>query len=161
MGKINTNFFLGLKEKKKKNENNFEINSHINDKYSSNYSLKGNNTKSKFKSNFGYYSGYEHSSINKRKIKKNEKKNLNKLNLKNDIFGNRCNSIGFGNNNALYKGLDNLVNNNSIIPSMNMKSEINAENHDKYKGILNEMEIMKINEKIHDDINLLQLKKKF
>ena len=35
------------------------------------------------------------------------------------------------------------------------------ENDAKYKGFLNEIEIMKINENIHDDINFIQLKKKF
>ena len=81
------------------------------------------------------------------------------MNLKNDLKQKRSKSIGFANNFAFAKNkkIDKLEKNENI---MNIKSEISMRNDIKYKGFLNEIEIMKINENIHDDINFIQLKKK-
>ena len=45
--------------------------------------------------------------------------------------------------------------NNNIRPSIDLDTHSS-----KYNGLLNEMEIMKINENIHNDIHFIQLRKK-
>ena len=51
-------------------------------------------------------------------------------------------------------------NNLKNVPNPNIASEKEMENNENYKGFLNEIEIMKINENICNDINFIQLKKR-
>ena len=68
----------------------------------------------------------------------------------------RSKSIVFNDQNILYNRLDNLAK----ISKRNIEEDGEKENNNKYKGILSEIEIIKINEHIHNDINFIQLKKK-
>ena len=100
---------------------------------------------------------------NKPKKSKEEAKHLsdiNARNYKNQIINDRqrSKSIAFSDNNfffsrfGTYRNISNKTNNNYI------QTEIGNENN--YKSFLSEIEIMKINENIHNDINFIQLKKK-
>ena len=62
----------------------------------------------------------------------------------------RSKSILFGDSNFLSKRLENIS---------NISETIMANNNNGIKGFLNEIEIMKINENIHNDINFIQLRK--
>ena len=164
-----------LKKNKHKQNNiksNFGLNSNISNFSSAIiFSDKRNDSiiKSKVKSNFSKQNKNnekDKNTINKEKIKKKKNGykhsseiNLNKYNEEKkfniDRHRQRSKSIVFRGN-ALIKGLDKLA----IISNINMNSEIDIANERKYKGFLNEIEIMKINENIHDDVNFIQLKKK-
>ena len=63
----------------------------------------------------------------------------------------RSKSILFGDSNFLSKRPENIS---------NISETIMANNNNGIKGFLNEIEIMKINENIHNDINFIQLRKK-
>ena len=172
---INVNPINDLKKKKHKKislKNKFGMTSNIGNTNSEIIisKIRKNSNKSNYKSNYGYQSKNKKSdkylnSINKSKTIKKQNKNrhsneirLNKFNLQTQKFRKRSNSIGFFNNFAF--GKDKKKEKLEKNSNTNITSEISMENDVKYKGFLNEIEIMKINENIHDDINFIKLKKK-
>ena len=90
--------------------------------------------------------------------------NLNKYNTKikekkadnNGKPKQRSKSIIFRDKNFLSEALDDITN----ISKINIAQGIEMEKNNNYKGLLSEIEIMKINEHIHKDINFIHLKKK-
>ena len=65
----------------------------------------------------------------------------------------RSRSIVFNDKNLLFNNLNN-------VPNPNIAVDKEIEDSENYKGFLNEIEIMKINENIHNDINFIQLKRR-
>ena len=111
------------------------------------------------------------SKAKEKKININDNDNTNKDNTNSNINSNknsldkkylnhsqkrsRSKSIVFRENNCLSKRMDILANIN-----ISNFSESPLVNNKCMKGFLNEIEIMKINENIHNDINFIHLKKK-
>ena len=151
----------------KNNKNNFKLNSNISDISSeiNNSDIKiesvkptnqitkisSNNIKAKDKIKMRKkYLGARHSS----------EKNINIFNIKNyeKKIGNihRSKSIEFCDKNYSSKRLDNIAK----ISKININQGIEMEKNNNYKGFLSEIEIMKINEHMHNDANFILLKKK-
>ena len=141
------------------NSNLTDLNSDFNDKKAESFKSKKIMTSNEKKSG----KDVKTNENNKPKKSKEEAKHLsdiNARNYKNQIINDRqrSKSIAFSDNNfffsrfGTYRNISNKTNNNYI------QTEIGNENN--YKSFLSEIEIMKINENIHNDINFIQLKKK-
>ena len=103
--------------------------------------------------------------ISKLKNNKNETTNDEKRKIKRKKMRFSCDNINTYNLNKINNIFrinnfnDNLKNPRSKI-SKNFSTIQDIEDKGKYKELLNEVEIMQINEHIHNDINFIQLKKK-
>ena len=94
--------------------------------------------------------------------KKNFKHSIEPINFyKLDNVGKKINNVHRGRSRSIVSSDNNVLNNglnkykkNSITTASPIENNMN------YKGFLSEIEIMKINEHIHNDINFIQLKKK-
>ena len=161
------------KYNKKSNKSNFILNSNISDfdfssgiinsdikndsfklqnqikNISSNNIIKKDKTKIKKKNNVVRHSS--EINLNKYNTKIKEKKADNNGKPK-----QRSKSIIFRDQNFLSKTLDDIAN----ISKINIAQGIELDKNNNYKGLLSEIEIMKINEHIHNDINFIHLKKK-
>ena len=149
-----------------KNNNIFKFNSNISDfSLESKFSERKNESfKLPIKSTFSNKNAKE--IISEEKKIKNKNVNLrysidpinnnNKLNssIKKVNKKNRERSKSICDNNFVNRRISKSSNVNRSPSIMEMK------NNKKYTGFLNEIEIMKINENIHNDINFIQLKKK-
>ena len=103
---------------------------------------------------------------NKPKKRKGEGKHssdINKRHYNNNQMINdrqRSKSIVFSDTNFFISRFGTYNNIQNTNKNKNNMNQTEIENENNYKGFLSEIEIMKINENIHNDINFIQLKKK-
>ena len=158
----------------KKRKNNLNLNSEIN----VNKKIKTlSSNKNIHINHFSKNNLITHKQITeKEKIQKNNKKisekekyfsNIDRINRKSKYFSKneiksrkRSKSILFNENNLLQKK-DSIINAAFIFNDLNQSlSDIKCEKNENLLNYLNEIEIMKINNIIHHDINFIQLKNK-
>ena len=150
------------------NKNNFMLNSNISDFSSETISSDIKNESIKPQNQIKKIGLNKIKAKDKNKMRKKilgarysiNEMNLNGFNKKNyeKIIDNvqRANSIEYFDHNYLSKNIDNM----KKMPKMNVVKGIEMEKNNNYKDLLSEIETMKINEQMHNNINFIYLKKK-